>query len=105
MKVKIENYGDQQILGDPTNPDINCLHITRVHIYDRGEDQDKVQVCKYERGGNYEITKTLNINSGNPSDRRDGVVIYFCPEGSSNEISLNISQHKGNMDVFWKKEH
>ena len=105
MRVKIEDHGDEQILGDPTNPDINCLHVTRVHIYDRGEDQEKVEVCKYEKGGNFEITKKLNTKTDNPSSRRDGVVIYFRSEGSDRELSLNFSQHKGNMDVFWKKEH
>ena len=103
MKVKLKDQGGEQILEDPIDPGLNCLHVTRVHIYDRGEDAKEVQVCKYEKGGHFQIGKELNQNTDNPSGRRDGVVIYFSSEGHNNELSLNFSQHKGEMDVFWEK--
>ncbi len=88
--------------NDPKEPN-DYMHVKSVEIFDRKEDKEMVDVISYHRGGYTKNEKIKNKDSRNPSGRRDGVVIYFRPEGSDNELSLNFSQHKGNMDVFWKK--
>jgi len=105
-KVQLDTKSEegQTILADPTNDDINCMHISRITIFDRKrEDSEEVSVCKYEKGGHYQITNEINSNTDNPSDRRDGLIIYFNPEGSTTkELALEIAQHKGNMYLNWR---
>ena len=110
-KVQLDTKSEegQTILADPTNDDINCMHISRITIFDRKrEDSEEVSVCKYEKGGHYQITNEINSNTDNPSDRRDGLIIYFNPEtgpGDDNgptELALEIAQHKGLMYLNWR---
>ena len=79
------------------------MHISRITIFDRNrEDGEEVSVCKYEKGGHYQISNEINSNTDNPSGRRDGLIIYFNPENGPTELALEIQQHKGLMYLNWR---
>ena len=102
VKVDSTSQENDNILVNPSDENQNEMHISRVTIFDRKkEDSEEVSVCKYEKGGNYQITNELNSNTDNPSNRRDGLIIYFHPENGDKELALKIAQHKGLMHLKW----
>ena len=104
VKIDSTSQEDINILVNPSDEDYNEMHISRVTIFDRKrEDSEDVNVCKYEKGGSYQITNELNSNTDNPSDRRDGLIIYFHPENGDKELALKIAQHKGLMYLKWEQ--
>lgn len=75
----------------------HCTHQVSTEIFERDEDEDWKRVL---------ITQTaiLMDNKGkNPSDRRNGLRIYFTCEGCNNQPKLVIYQHKGNTFVQWEE--
>lgn len=51
-------------------------------------------------GGN---STTIDENmAGNPSDRRDGMVVSFWCEGGCADPMLAIVQHKGETMIYWQ---
>jgi len=76
------------------------LHQGDIAIYLRNEDQ-KEGLCVTTKGFSVKIDRTLS--QGNPSSRRQGLVIQFECELCSGDTSLLISQHKGRTFIEWKK--
>jgi len=80
-----------------------CLHQESVNVYFRDEDSDVGVVAEVDRD-------TVSVNtkgdciSGNPSARRDGVVISFRCEFCDVIPRLAIIQHKGTTFFEWIDE-
>ena len=76
------------------------LHQERVTAYFRHEDSDVGMVVEVDRE-----TVMANANgdciTGNPSARRDGIVIEFSCENCSVIPRLAIVQHKGTTYFEW----
>lgn len=67
------------------------LHHDRVETFDRGEDAPEgLRTIVSE--GTVQVSRALD---GNPSPRRDGVLISFWCELCSAKPQLRIAQHKG----------
>ena len=85
----------------------NCsgenLHQERVTAYFRHEDSDVGMVAEVDRD-----TVRADANgdclTGNPSSRRDGMVISFSCESCNVMPSLAIIQHKGVTNFEWLKK-
>ena len=92
VKVDSTSQENVNILVNPSDEEYNEMHISRVTTFDRKrEDSEDVNICKYEKGGSYQITDELNSNTDNPSDRRDGLIIYFHPENGDKELFKNCT--------------
>lgn len=76
----------------------NYLHHVAVDFYARGED-DKTGV--HTRAIDTGLTMVDGEMSGNPSDRRGGMVIKFECEHCPGFKPLHIFQHKGITFVEW----
>jgi hypothetical protein len=77
------------------------LHAVQIIAYDRGEDAALTKVTTVYNG----IAGTALLPSaiaGNPSSRRDGVVIEFACEQCGDGPSLTIAQHKGDTLIAWR---
>lgn len=79
------------------------LHHQSVTLFDRSEDAQFVSETTVSCGE----AKMKIVNSSasrNPSARRQGLEIVFtceeCEEGQT--LSLFISQHKGQTEMFWE---
>ena len=66
------------------------LHQSKVHIHSRQEDGRTKSVCIDQRTGAIDASKI-----GNPSARRQGLVIEFESELDASKTYLHIWQHKG----------
>ena len=93
MELKLDNYQDGWG-GALVCP--NCkgtyLHQVSVDYFDRQEDAQQGTHILVQNG-----TATLDTNmSGNPSKRREGIVITFDCENCEATPRLTIAQHKGN---------
>jgi hypothetical protein len=79
------------------------LHHQSITSFDRSEDA-QVVVETTVLCGEAKMKSAASSASRNPSARRDGLEIVFtcegCEEGRS--LSLFISQHKGQTEVFWE---
>ncbi len=79
----------------------NCggenLHHGIPFVFDRSEDDEEVTV---HHGSN--TAKMPSRGSGNPSLRRDGIVIPFSCEHCDAQLFLDIAQHKGSTLVSWR---
>lgn len=77
-----------------------CLHQERVTAYFRNEDSDVGMVADIDRE-----TVRADANGdcirGNPSARRDGIVISFSCETCDVMPRLAIIQHKGTTYFEW----
>jgi hypothetical protein len=96
------------------------MHQQRVDVYSRnGEDHDigihaSVDYNSHNAGGGAGgesaevcVDEDVGTGDGNPSTRRDGIVIQFQCEhchGLEGYHELVISQHKGQEYVFWRGE-
>ena len=77
------------------------LHHEGVVSFDRGEDAGTVVKTEVARGR--VTTEPANSGYGNPSSRRDGLVVRFSCEGcGSDPIELCIAQHKGCTEISWR---
>ena len=83
------------------------LHHRGVVAYDRSEDAETVLKTSVEVGKTT-VQLVAQADSGNPSSRRDGLVIQFwcenCGGGDdgSSVIELTLAQHKGETEVTWR---
>lgn len=82
------------------------LHHDVVTVYQRNEDTEVVRKTSVVEDS-FRSEIVWNNDSGNPSARRDGLVISFWCEncGGTKEgttIELTIAQHKGNTQVGWR---
>ena len=83
-----------------------CLHHLGVTVFDRSEDASMLTKIGVN-GSTVGIELVQSTQSGNPSNRRDGVVIRFSCEqcnwgGRTDVIELTIAQHKGTTEVGWR---
>jgi hypothetical protein len=77
------------------------LHHTGVLVFDRTEDAVQVTLTSVQ-GGKVAVD-TNGSNAGNPSSRRDGIVLKFECEGCGNApIEMTIAQHKGSTEIGWR---
>ena len=68
------------------------LHHESVEIFNRSEDSnDGIHVLVSE----HEVKTDRNLK-GNPSYRRNGLIVYFSCEECSATIKMKLYQHKGN---------
>ena len=91
------------------------LHHCGISLYDREEDADYVMKTyvpvkfdgwtpkKSEKNSvDLAVSHIKAEASGNPSDRRGGVVIHFFCECCGDGIDLTIAQSKGHSWVEWR---
>ena len=80
----------------------NCgganLHHRSVEIYTRKEDQTPYQKVLVEPDDTIVVGKAA---SGNPSNRRDGIVVHLDCENCGPVAPLLIAQHKGETHLSW----
>ncbi len=70
-------------------------------MFDRGEDA--ATVVRTEIAGGKVTTEPAAQGDGNPSSRRDGLVVRFWCEGCGDDpIELCIAQHKGTTEIGWR---
>jgi|GEM_PF-1153994 len=83
------------------------LHHRSVVTFDRSEDAETVLRTGVEVGKTT-VQLVPQADSGNPSPRRDGLVIQFwcekCGGGDdgASVIELTLAQHKGETEVSWR---
>ena len=76
------------------------LHHETVKVFNR--DREDELTGFYTEIRDTKIETRRNIPAGNPSSRRDGVVINFnCEQCGSNVGNLCVAQHKGSTFVYW----
>lgn len=79
------------------------LHHQSVTSFDRSEDAQVLSETTVSCG-EAKMKMVDSSTSRNPSARRDGLEVVFtcvgCEEGRT--LSLFISQHKGQTEVFWE---
>jgi hypothetical protein len=79
------------------------LHHKGVTVYDRSEDA--ATVIETKLFGNKVEIDANSTGDGNPSRRRDGLVIDFWCEGCGEApLQLCIAQHKGATEIGWRFE-
>jgi hypothetical protein len=105
-----KDWYDNELLCPVCNA--NNLHHDSVSVYHRREDEEAVRVTTVD-GSELVSSVVPNKTSGNPSGRRDGVVISFwCEHCHANAdedfpdhpalFHLEILQHKGTTYLNWK---
>lgn len=77
-----------------------------VTIFQRVEDAETLTKITVD-GSNFEAKVVPADGSGNPSNRRHGMVIQFscencCIDSKDGVIELTIAQHKGATEVGWQ---
>jgi hypothetical protein len=77
------------------------LHHGDVTIYGRSEDEDQTRKTQISNDGCHAST-VASQGCGNPSTRRDGLVISFDCENCGDGLELAIAQHKGATLVSWR---
>ncbi len=79
----------------------DTLHHQGVTSFDRAEDASRV-VKTTVFAGNVKADPAA-ANAGNPSSRRDGIVIDFsCEQCGEASLQLTIGQHKGSTEIGWR---
>lgn len=76
----------------------NNLHHGKIEVFERVEDEKTGLHVSVNNG---ELMEDKDLN-GNPSSRRNGLVVHFKCEQCSAEPVLAIAQHKGNTWVDFK---
>jgi len=76
----------------------NHLHHWRVEVFERAKDEANGVHVSVE-DGKPSIDTDL---TGNPSERRHGLIIHFACEVCSAMSALTFAQHKGNTFVDFK---
>lgn len=81
------------------------LHQCRVEVFSREEeDSKKGQHVSVDYADGVSVTPEVGSDDGNPSRRRDGIIVKFWCEdcrNKNNPYELVIQQHKGNEYIFW----
>jgi hypothetical protein len=77
------------------------LHHGTVTIYDRAEDEPDVTIIEVKDQIAHSCVMD-NEKSGNPSLRRDGLVVEFWCEHCDAPLELVVLQHKGQTYVAWR---
>lgn len=81
----------------------NYLHHDKIAVFSRNEDDE--HTLRTVVGGNQTSTSVVHSShSGNPSSRRDGLIIGFWCEICGGLSDLLIAQHKGCTEMFWGHE-
>lgn len=78
----------------------NNLHHEGIDVFHRREDHEKEVVTRVV-GGSSKTEIVDAKGSGNPSMRRDGIVVHFSCEQCGDDIQLGIGQHKGSTEIAW----
>jgi predicted RNA-binding Zn-ribbon protein involved in translation (DUF1610 family) len=77
------------------------LHHGTVTTYDRAEDGKTVIETRLD--GSAIAIDASSEGAGNPSRRRDGLVIdFWCEQCGDAPIQLCIAQHKGSTEIGWR---
>lgn len=86
-------------------PHCGCdyTHQGEVTVFNREEDAEKVSTVIVSKNGN--LTSKMTNGEGNPSSRRNGLLIKFECEGCQQSFYVGVSQHKGQtfFEYFVKK--
>ena len=78
----------------------NNLHHDKVAVFFGGEmSQTDIQVVV-----DSESISEGTSQEGNPSSRRDGILIRFWCETCENIPTLSITQHKGSTFLYWSTD-
>jgi hypothetical protein len=104
-----EKYGLRITQGSDESEDLICpfcgganLHHETVTVYDRREDEEEVTVTVVMDGISI-VQRTDSEGAGNPSRRRNALMITFSCETCWEIPKLVISQHKGSTFLYWKE--
>lgn len=99
LELKFGDWvGDKRALVCPVCGGIH-LHQVTVEVFERDcEDDDKGLHITVEQ--NHTDVKYESLR-GNPSPRRQGLMVEFYCEGCCELIRLNVYQHKGHTVVGW----
>ena len=79
----------------------SSLHHEAVKVFNRDSEDQVTGLYTEVRGRKVETRRCLP--AGNPSSRRDGVVINFsCERCGPNVGNLCVAQHKGATFLYWE---
>jgi len=79
--------------------DYAWTHHGTVEIFDRAEDEE---MCLHTVANHRKVQTNYDSSAdGNPSLRRDGLIVHFTCEGCSIETQLTIAQHKGQTEMYF----
>ena len=79
------------------------LHHEKVTVFDREEDALTVVRTEIKKG--VVSVDAAGSGTGNPSTRRDGIVIDFsCENCGDDALQLTFAQHKGSTEIGWRFE-
>ena len=81
--------------------DGNYLHHNLIEVFERREDAEKGM---HTIASHDHIDVKYDSLTGNPSARRNGVIVKFYCEGCGGTPILAISQHKGQTFIGWLDE-
>lgn len=76
------------------------LHQTNCATYWRDAEDSEIGASTFSGRDEASFCNRMN---GNPSPRRDGIIITFSCEGCAATSQLNIIQHKGSTYLEWEK--
>ena len=79
----------------------NNLHHLRIEAFFRAREEGPSLRISVERGG-----PSLDVSAPNPSERRDGLLIFFLCENCNLEARdrpLAVFQHKGVTFIEWRR--
>ena len=95
--------GDTDTLACPYCKD-DFLHHGRVAVFHDPHGEDGKRIIKNRVMGRDVVSEVVDRRqSRNPSNRRDGVGIFFWCEGCGQHSELTFAQHKGQTLVAWCK--
>ena len=104
--IGVKQHGDSANLPCPRCGS-DYLHHRGVTAFDRSEDAETV--LRTSVGvGKTSVALVPQADSGNPSVRRDGLVIQFwcehCNGGDDGDstIELTLAQHRGATEIAWR---
>lgn len=112
-RLASKEYRASVPLGTPPSFDENillCPHCRSDYLshssidwyWGKKEDSKKLTVIEVDEDC-VNTHEAPRLNSGNPSDRRDGFVISLCCETCEANIHLSFAQHKGQTIVKWEE--
>lgn len=79
------------------------LHHEWIKVFSRNEDEAEVTVTTVDNHRAVTVVERRpSLRSGNPSSRRDGLLIGFWCENCDTHSVLAISQHKGSTEIEWQ---
>jgi hypothetical protein len=98
---RLTPFSDSAILRCPRcRHDFDHLHHERVEVFERREDAEFIN--KTAVAGKFtSCGYRPNEGSGNPSSRRNGILIHFYCESCGDGLVLAIAQHKGSTVLSW----